>query len=235
VMDGSVPAVPRFTPGNSADLQFAFDPARGLVPAADPDAIALWLHQLTYVRPAVARLDAGLAAARLIQAQAYAPAPALGQLPKSADPDRWIALEYSDPNAAPTRGRLSMLALMEPAAYQAAGTHSGLAIDDWPERIPQAQESSGLAFHYQEPRSRAPQCLLLALAPESNREFWDAAVLRDIVSETFDWAALRTVDLDSLGDFGQILPALYYGLNTGGVAAPDTVSTDFGASGLAGL
>src|SRR5207253_2330643 len=164
VMDGSVPAVPRFTPGNSADLQFAFDPARGLVPTADPDAIALWLHQLSYVRPAVARLDAALAAGRLIQTQAYAPAQALGQLPRTAGPD-----------------------------------------------------------------------LLLALAPESNRQFWDAAVLRDIVSETFDWAALRTVDLDSLGDFGQILPALYYGLNTGGVAAPDTVSTDFGASGMAGL
>ena len=234
VMDGSVPALPRFKPGNAADLQFAFDPARALVPATDPDAIARWLHQLTYVRPAVARLDAALAAAQLIQTQAYTPARGLGQLPRAQDPDRWIALEFTSPTQAPARGRLSILALMEPSGYQSTGTHNGLAIDDWPERIPQAQESSGLAFHYQEPRSRPPQCLLLALSPDSSREFWDAATLRDIVVETFDWAALRTVDLDSLGDFGQILPALYYGLNTGGTATPDAVSTDFGGSGLAG-
>ena len=231
VVDGSVPAMPRFHPANGADLQFAFDPARALLPAADPDGVDRFLQQLTYVRPAAARLDAALAAGHLIQAQAYAPRRALGQLPRSPDPDRWIALEFTQPEQAPARGRLSILALMEPPAYQPAGLHSGLAIDDWPERIPQAQESSGLAFHYEEPKARAPQCLLLALAPDATREAWDADTLRDIVSETFEWAALRTVDIDSLEDFGQILPALYYGLNTSGTAAPDTVSTDFGGGG----
>jgi hypothetical protein len=231
VVDGTVPALPRFQAKNSADLQFAFDPNRALVPAGQPDALDKWLQQLTYVRPPIARLDAALAAGKLLTTPPYAPAQAIGQLPKHADPDAWIALEFAKESRAPTRGRLSMLALLEPSPYQPAGTHSGLVIDEWPERIPQGKETSGLAFHYEEPKSRAPQCMLLAVAPNATVATWDTDTLRDIVIETFAWADLRTVDLDSLGDFGAILPALYFGLNTGLGGAPDAVSTDFGGIG----
>jgi hypothetical protein len=230
VMDGSVPALPRFQASNGADLQFAFDPVRALVPADQPDAIDQWLQQLTYVRPPIARLDAALAAGQLLPAAAYLPARAIGQLPTKADPDAWIGLGFANSDSAPTRGRLSMLALLEPSPYQPTGTHSGLVVDEWPERIPQTQETSGLAFHYEEPKSRAPQCLLLAVAPNATVATWDTDTLRDIVIEAFDWADIRTVDLDSLGDFGAILPALYFGLNSSPAGAPDTISTDFSGS-----
>ena len=122
-----------------------------------------------------------------------------------------------------------MLALMEPSPYDPTGTHSGLLIDDWPERIPTPLESSGLAFHYDEPKSRPPQCLLLALSPTTAAKEWQPGVLLEIIKETFEWATIRTVDLDSLTGLGQLLPALYFGHNTSGPQAPDTVSTDFGS------
>jgi len=228
VMDESVPAIPKFQPVNGYDLEYVFDRARALVPATNPDAIDLWLHQLSYVRPAIAHLETAMSASQLLQAKPYAPARAIGQLPRQIDPDQWIALEFDVPAKAPTRGRLSILALLEPPNYSRTGTHSGLVIDDWPERIPQTQESSGLVFHYEEPKARAPQCALLALAPDGTLSTWDNDTLRDIVSETFEWAAMRTVDLESLADFGEILPALYYGLNTSLTTVPEAVSTDFG-------
>ncbi len=231
VMDGSVPAMPQFLAANGADLRFAFDPSRALVPADQPDAVDKWLQQLTYIRPPIARLDAALAAGQLLPTPAYVPAKAIGQLPTKADPDSWIGLEFADWKSAPTRGRLSMLALLEPSPYEPTGTHSGLVVDEWPERLPQTQETSGLAFHYEEPKSRAPQCLLLAVAPNATVATWDTDTLRDIVIETFDWADIRTVDLDSLGDFGAILPALYFGLNSSLAGVPDAISTDFGGPG----
>jgi PKD repeat protein len=228
VVPDCVPALPRFVPGNAADLGFVFDPARSLVPADDPDAISRWLQQLTYVRPAASRLDTAVAAGRLLQPSPYTPPRALGQLPRQPDPDSWIALSYGDPTHAPSRGRLSMLALMEPSPYDPAGSHSGLLVDEWPERIPQPAESSGLAFHYGEPKARAPQCLLLALPPSTAVKEWNTGALLEIVRQALEWAAIRTVDLDSLTGLGQLLPALCFGLNTGGTSGPDTVSTDFG-------
>jgi len=55
-------------------------------------------------------------------------------------------------------------------------------------------------------------------------------MLLEIVNETFDWAARRGVDLASLTDLGQLLPAAYFSANTGGPAGPDTISTDFGGT-----
>src|SRR6185295_18826504 len=89
--------------------------------------------------------------------------------------------------------------------------YAGLVIDEWPERIPNATEQAAVAFHYDEPRARAPQSLLLAVCPD-DRATWDAALIEEILVETLELAKIRAVDLDSVQQVGQILPALYFAL-----------------------
>ena len=41
---------------------------------------------------------------------------------------------------------------------------AGLLIDEWTERVPAPSETTGVAFHFDEPESRPPQAILLAAA-----------------------------------------------------------------------
>ena len=85
-------------------------------------------------------------------------------------------------------------------------------IDEFLDRIPSPTTSAGVAFHFDEPDARAPQALLLAVCPDG-RAHWDLDLLNAILQETLDLAKIRGVDLDSLGEAGQILPALYFPFN----------------------
>ena len=147
---------------------------------------------------------------------------ALGQLPAldPADPpDRWVALDFAGTGLrAPDSGRLALaleLVRQGGGGYDASLSHAGLIIDEWTERVPSPEETTGVAFHYEEPASRAPQCLLLAVSPDT-RPTWDDEALQAILNETFDLAAVRTVDLDSVDLVGQLLPALYLPFNPSG-------------------
>jgi hypothetical protein len=106
----------------------------------------------------------------------------------------------------------------------ASGSWSGLAIDEWTERIPVPQQPAGLAFHYDEPKARAPQSWLLMVSPDE-REVWDAELAEAILAETLDLARVRTVDLASVGDAGQLLPALYLPFNP----VQDTIAVNLSA------
>jgi hypothetical protein len=87
-----------------------------------------------------------------------------------------------------------------------------LFVDEWPERIPSTAETASVAFHYEEPKARAPQTCLLAVCPD-DRQDWDADLVTGILEETLELAKIRSVDLASLQQIGQILPALYFTLN----------------------
>jgi hypothetical protein len=67
-----------------------------------------------------------------------------------------------------------------------------LIVDEWPERIPNAQAQTAVAFHFEEPAARAPQALLLAVCPD-NRPTWDDALLQAVLAETLELAKIRTV------------------------------------------
>jgi hypothetical protein len=69
-----------------------------------------------------------------------------------------------------------------------------------------------MAFHYDQPDARAPQAILLAVCPDS-RPTWDDDLLTAILTETLGLARIRTVDLDSVQQIGQLLPGLYFALN----------------------
>jgi hypothetical protein len=213
--------LPHVTPPDLATLQAAFGQSAALT-ASDPQAPTRWLRQLAHVRPGISRLDLAFSVAQAFgTAPVYPPSLALAQLPPPVTPpDRWLALPL-DPAHLPQKGRVAFacLATGDPTNQN---TYAGLMVDEWPERIPNAQAQSAVAFHFEEPSARAPQALLLATCPD-NRETWDDPLLQAVLKETLELAKIRTVDLASVLQVGQILPALYFALNLQGA----TISTRF--------
>ncbi len=205
--------LPRFTPPDLPSLQkTAFAQSASLV-ASDPQAPARWIAQLRALRPGISRLDSALTLAQLLGADAADPsALLLGQLPAMAN-DRWLGLTI-DPVNPPARGRVAF-ACITAGDPLTESSYAGLLLDEWPERIPSTQENAAVAFHYEEPKARAPQALLLAVCPDS-RPAWDDDLITGILEETLELAKIRAVDLDSVQEVGQILPALYFALNLEG-------------------
>jgi len=192
------------------------------LPASAADAPDAWVQQLTHVRPGIARLDAALTLAELVSGAARPPL-TLAQLPAppGGAADRWLGLPLDPSAAAPISGRVALEALVT-GNLNTAADFAGLLCDEWPERIPAPTQSAAVSFHYEEPKSRAPQALLLAVCPDA-RAAWDDELLLATLQETLQLAKIRTVDLDSMIDLGQILPALYVPMNL----QPATIATRF--------
>jgi hypothetical protein len=95
---------------------------------------------------------------------------------------------------------------------------AGLMLDEWTDRVPATDATTGVTFHYDQPSARAPQAILVA-APPDDRPTWDEDALTAVVDETLNLAKVRTVDLEALDDGGQILPAVYLPFNTANEAA----------------
>jgi hypothetical protein len=212
--------LPHVTPPDLATLQAAFGQSAALT-ASDAQAPARWLRQLAHVRPAVSRVDLAFSVAQAFgTAPVYPPALTLAQLPPVAAPDRWLALPL-DPAHPPQKGRVAF-ACVTTGDPTNQTDYAGLMVDEWPELIPNAQAQTAVALHFEEPSARAPQALLLATCPD-NRETWDDQLVQAVLKETLELAKIRTVDLGSVLQVGQILPALYFALNLEGA----TVSTRF--------
>jgi hypothetical protein len=219
IFGGDCVVLPRFTPPDFASLQTAFGQSAAMI-AGDAQAPARWITQLTHIKPGISRLDAAYSLAQLLGASDADPAALLlGQLPATAG-DKWLGLGI-DPVHPPLKGRVAF-ACLTAGNPVTQNSYAGLLIEEWPERIPSLQENASVAFHYEEPKARAPQALLLAVCPDS-RPFWDDDLITGILEETLELAKIRSVDLDSVAEVGQILPALYFALNLQGA----TISTNF--------
>ena len=225
-------ALARFDVGNAAE----FDATRAASTALqDGDALAVhtWLDRIERVREAPARLADALRGAevlgtgsqlRLSVAQLPTPAQAPGA---SA---RWVALKPNPGQSVPA-GHLSMVLHVggrqtkaQPMATLDTGQPiCGLLIDEWVELVPNASETTALAFQFNPPDACAPQALLLALPPVVGQP-WTVETLHQVLIETMDLARLRGVDAEALGELGHYLPALHLALNHDG----DAVSTHFG-------
>jgi hypothetical protein len=206
---GTIMVLPRCTPPNAAILKAAFATSASLLPDTAVDTPSAWIQQLTHVRPGIARLDAALTLAELL-ADFTPPSFTFAQLPVIAN-DRWLGLPLDPATQAPSSGRVALAALAS-GNLVTASDYSGLVFDEWPERIPARKQSAAVSFHYEEPKSRAPQALLLAVCPDF-RPTWDDELLLATLQETLQLAKIRTVDLASMIDLGQILPALYVPMN----------------------
>ncbi len=199
--------LPRFAPPDSSlAASFAADPA--LIGATHP-AAARWRQQLTHVRDAVARLDLAELLADLVAGRTPPPL-RIAQLPPVSD-DWWLALPLR-PGGKPAPGRVAIMAAVTGDVTAAGIAWAGLFIDGWTDRVPSAIESAGVAFNASEPAARAPSALLLAACPDP-RAGWDDATLAQVLRETLTLARVRTVDLSSVAQGGQVLPALYFPFN----------------------
>ena len=177
--------------------------------------------QLSHIRDGAQRLDAAISASRVLGADR--PSISLAQLPATAG-DRWLGLPL-DPAQPPAPGRVAIAAVTtgDPTTASAC---AGLLVDEWLERIPGATTTAGVAFHFDEPNARAPQAWLLALCPDS-RQTWDRPLIAQILSETYDLARIRGVDLASITEVGQILPALYFPFNLQAATPATTFGKEF--------
>ncbi len=206
VLGAAVLVLPHLTPPDAASVRAAFAGSAAMQ-AADPQAVRRWLLQLSHIKPAAQRLDLAVSTTRLLGADR--PVIGIAQLPYAAN-DRWLGLPLS-PGSPPNGGRVAIEALTtgDPAA---ATEYAGLLIDEWLDRIPSSTTTAGVAFHYDEPKARAPQSMLLAVCPDG-RENWDLELVAAILDETFELAQARAVDLAAVTEVGQILPALYFPFN----------------------
>ncbi|PSJ37667.1 hypothetical protein [Allosphingosinicella deserti] len=237
--------LPRWLPTNAAELEQTFAASHGLQDrqgGTDPLPAVTFVHRAARVRDGARRLEDALTYSEALHA-AVAVHFEVGQLPLTAN-DRWSALPpLEDGGAAP--GRLSLVAHLagrvtpqtapEGVFVDAAGAPlpvCGLMIDEWVEAIPNAKETTGVAFHYDQPGARAPQAVLLATPPNGDA-IWQVETLEAILLETLDLAKLRVVDLAALQAAeadaelpGHLLPALAFAVNAEG----DAISTDFAAA-----
>jgi hypothetical protein len=232
VLPGAL-VLPHLTPPSQASVQSAFGQSAAMT-AVDPQAVDRWLLQLSHIRPAAERFDLAMTVTGLLGAPATAEL-TLGQLPEVAG-DRWLGLP-ADPGSPPATGRVAIEALAtgDPATQAPL---AGMLLDEWLDRIPAATTSAGVAFHYDEPTSRAPQALLLAVCPDE-REAWNAELVQAILAQALELAKIRAVDLASIQQVGQILPGLYFPFNLQAATIATTflrqgVDVDITGSGGAG-
>jgi hypothetical protein len=219
VFGSSYVVLPRFRPVNAPEIQRALAASTA---TQDGDAMAvLTFHQrMARVREGVARLDDAL---RYAEALGNGDALTLqvAQLPQF-DGDRWVGLPPKTGTSMPA-GRLSLI-VHTPEAVDLTLPVAGLLIDEWIEVIPNAKETTGVVFQYNQPDSIAPQAILIAVHPNPvAQEFWSVPWLQQVLRETIALVQLRAVTPDQLDEVAQYLPAAYFAINADG----HTVSTDF--------
>jgi hypothetical protein len=95
-------------------------------------------------------------------------------------------------------------------------------VDEWIEVVPNARETTGIVFQYNQPDAAPPQSILIAVPPDLSKA-WNVWTLQQVLLDTLDLAMLRAVDPHSMGELGHFVPALYFAANPAG----DTISADF--------
>jgi hypothetical protein len=179
-----------------------------------PQEVMTWFQRAARVRDGAGRLHATLLYAEALGGASLGLS--VGQLPYLAN-DRWVGLPLVQPTTTdgrpprpprPPGGRLSLV-VHAPTAVDATKPVVGLLVDEWTEVVPSPQETTGLVFHYDQPSARAPQAILLAVAPDG-QPAWDLETLEATLLETIELAKLRAVDPVVLSEAEPYLPALYF-------------------------
>ncbi|MDV3220319.1 hypothetical protein [Intrasporangium sp.] len=212
--------VPRFTVPTAAAAEWA--QALGdqagllahLVATARDFPVEDWVHSAARVREPLRRLEqAGLLARALVQVD---PELTPIQLPYRPG-DAWLAMEF--PPGQDLTGEHLLYTAQYPAGFDPTGDVCGLLVDAWTEVLPSDETTVGLAFHYDQPSSEAPQSLLL-VTPASGGKTWTWDDLRQAVPDTMRLARQRAVepgqlDADAVARF---LPATITALTTHGIS-----------------
>jgi hypothetical protein len=193
-----------FEPPFATELDLALARGQEATFGASPDAVRKWFQQAARTREALGTWRK----LHLYAAAMQQPLPGFefAQIPYDAT-TAWVALPFASEDQRPQSGHLS-LALCRQAKPATNESWFGLFVDDWTEVIPNIKETSGVAFHFDDPGAEAPQAILLAVPPVP-AQTWDLESVAAILNETADLAQVRAVDLELLGALGQLIPAIY--------------------------
>jgi hypothetical protein len=173
-----------------------------------------WVHSAARVREPVRHLEqAGLLARALMSVDPeFTPV----QLPYRAG-DAWLAMEF--PPTQDLSGEHLLYSALYPAGFDPTGDVCGLLVDSWTEVLPSDATTVGLAFHYDQPSSEAPQSLLL-VTPATDGKTWTWDDLRQAIPDTMRLARQRAVEpvhLDQ-GAVARFLPATITAVTTHGIS-----------------
>ncbi len=215
VLGADFPFLPRFSLADPAGCAASLAD-RGALLGGDELAPAEWLQRRSLVRSGAARLHELLTYAELAGSGTGPADLSVLQLPHRPG-DRWFSADLPDDGTVPA-GRIS-LTMHSPGPVDISGPLAGIVVDDWMETIPAAVETTGVAFHYDAPGSRAPQAVLLAVPPDPAARSWSFEALRDTVIEAAELARIRAVDPQQVWLAGRVLPALYVAHNIAGDTA----------------
>ncbi len=209
----------RFSVANAEELEQALADNEK-VQDGDPFASTVWFQRMARVRDGVARLNHVLGYAEALGSGEKLKL-TIAQLPYGAN-DRWVGLPLKAKQNLPG-GKLS-IAVQSTTPVDVRQPLAGVLADEWVEVVPNAIETTGIAFQYDQPNAAPPQTILIAVPPAVDAP-WTVWSLQQVLLETLDLARVRAVDPDALDEIGHYLPALYFAINT----ANHTVSTDFSA------
>ena len=125
--------------------------------------------------------------------------------------DYWLGAEFPA-DYEPESDKLSLV-VYQPELVNQGGSNdirTGLLIDEWIEIIPNKEETSGIAFNYDQPDTEPPQTLLLAISPELKGN-WKWENLLYTIEDTLDLTKIRLMEPEHLDQsmFSQVLPAIY--------------------------
>lgn len=150
-----------------------------------------------------------------------APSPITVQLagPGKNPPTTWVGGTLS--LDAPTPDTPVVCTILDVAGrYDGGSATVALVLDEWVEVVPVRarrgaganapiveRRTTGITFNAMAPSARAPQAILLALAPDAQR--WTGSAIVDVLEDTMELARLRAVTLERTNGIARILPALY--------------------------
>lgn len=210
---------------DASEFSNAFDASADLVShltASHPFPVDDWLYGVARVRQKLEHWENVTLLAEAFER----PAPALTplQLPYQ-EADRWLALEF--PEDYTHEGERVLYTAHFAAPFDATKPQLGLLVDEWTELVPGDRETTGVAFHFDQPNHEPPQALLLAVPPV-RRGAWRWDDLLAIVSETFDEAKKRAVEPAQIdaGALAQFLPAVLAAVTL----HPITIMANFAAN-----
>jgi len=150
-----------------------------------------------------------------------APSPRAAQLAGAGKnpPTAWVGGPLALDEPTPDTPVVSSL-LDVAGGYDAAGVTAALVLDEWVEVVPVRARrgteedapiverlTTGVTFNAAAPSARAPQAILLAIAPDASR--WSGDSIVQLLEDTMELARLRAVTLERTNGIARILPALY--------------------------
>jgi hypothetical protein len=175
--------------------------------ATTPDLAADWLYDVGCVRAPAGRFAAALQDCEALTSGRGIPG-ALRIVEAGGSGTAWSATAPAAALADMTPA-VTVVAWAPTSFVLAAGTPvAGLLVDEWVEVVPNAVAPTSVAYQAEAPSARAPQVILLGLAP-SVPAGWSVQGVVDLVLEAADLAGLREVDLESGAWLGRLLPAVF--------------------------